>query len=470
MDYFPIFTRLVDKLCLVVGGGEIALRKVELLLDAGANIRVVARRAIPELQQRAEEGRIELILADYDPKHIEDVDLVIAATNVRDVNQAVTEDANARRLFVNVVDDGKRSSFIVPGIIDRGPLGIAIGTSGAAPVLARLLRGKLESTIPHGYGDLARLAQKFRQKVKATIPPGPQRKAFWEEVFEGDVAERVFAGQTDVAEERFLRMLQSFGESTERVGEVYLIGAGPGDPDLLTLRAIRLMEKADVAVYDRLVSKEVMNMVRRDATRIYVGKERANHCVPQSEINQLLVDLARKGKRIVRVKGGDPYIFGRGGEEAEALVEAGIPFQVVPGVTTASATASICGIPLTHRDYAQSVTFATGHLKNGELSLSWPALTQASNTLVLYMALKGLRQIAARLVEHGRNADTPVAVVQNVTSDDQKIVIGNLADIADLAEAHGIISPALVIVGEVVRLHAKLNTTADVPQANVSTG
>lgn len=459
MDYMPIFTRLVDKRCLIVGGGEIALRKVKLLLDAGANIRVVAITAIDELVRYANEGRIELELCAYETRHIEDVDLVIAATNIRDVNQAVTEDANAHRLFINVVDDGKRSTFIVPGIIDRGPLGIAVGTSGTAPVLARLLRGKLEAAIPSGYGDLTLLAKKFRQKVKDTIPTGTQRKAFWEDVFEGGVAEEVFAGRMDAAEERFLEKLEGFEKSEHSTGEVYLVGAGPGAPDLLTFRAIRLMEKADVAVYDRLVSKEIMNRVRRDATRIYVGKERDKHCVPQDEINSLLVKLAKEGKRVVRVKGGDPYIFGRGGEEAQALMEAGIPFQVVPGITAAAATSAYCGIPLTHRDYSQSVTFATGHLKNGELSLSWPALTQSRSTLVLYMALKSLRQIAVKLIEHGRSADTPVALVQDATGSNQKVVTGDLTDIADLAESNNIVSPAIVIVGEVVDLYGKLNAT-----------
>ena len=457
MDYMPIFTRLTDKICLVVGGGDIAHRKVELLLAAGANVRVVARSAIAELQEHAAAGRLELSLCEYQADHMDDVDLVIAATNIRDVNEQITQDANTRRVFINVVDDAARSSFIVPSIIDRGPIGIAVGTGGTAPVLARLLRGKLESTIPHAYGELAVLAKKYRQHVKDTIPPGAQRKAFWEEAFEGEVAEKVFAGRQQEAEAAFLDLLENFDKRADAVGAVYLIGAGPGDPDLLTFRAIRLMEKADVAVYDRLVSKEILNLVRRDATRIYVGKERANHCVPQREISQLLVDLAKAGKRVVRVKGGDPYIFGRGGEEALALMQAGIPFQVVPGITSASATAAYCGIPLTHRDYAQSVTFATGHLKDGQLALSWPALTEANNTLILYMALKGLRLIASNLVAHGRSANTPVALVQNATHTDQKIVIGDLATIADLSEQHAIVSPAIVIVGEVVHLYEQLN-------------
>ncbi len=449
----PIFTRLRGKRCLVVGGGEIALRKIHLLLDAGAGIRVVARSAKPELQELADEGRLELILAEYESHHMDEVDLVVAATDINDVNQRVCDDAEERRLFVNVVDDVERSSFIVPGIVDRGLLGIAVGTSGAAPVLARLLRGKIEAVVPHGYEELTAIARKYRDKVKETIPPGPQRKAFWEEVFEGDIAERVFAGQPEVAEERLLELLENFDKHADGIGEVYLIGAGPGDPDLMTFRAIRLMEKADVALYDRLVSKAIMNMVRRDADRIYVGKSREKHCVPQDQINELLVELAREGKRVVRIKGGDPYTFGRGGEEAQALVEAGIPFQVVPGITTASAASSYCGIPLTHRDHAQSVTFATGHLEDGKPALSWSALTEHSNTLVLYMALRGLRQIATGLIEHGREAATPVALVENATRGEQRVFIGDLSNIADIAEQNDVKPPAIVIVGDVVNLY-----------------
>ena len=461
MEYMPIFTRLDNKECLVVGGGDVALRKIELLMQAGANVRVVTKHAHPEINRHAENRDLVLSLTSYRPEFITDVDLVIAATSDRELNRKISEDASERNLFVNVVDDVQLSSFIVPSIVDRKPVTIAVSTGGASPVLARLLRNKLESLIPHAYGKLTTLASRYRDEVKSSLTGSSARKAFWEEVFEGVVAEKVFAGDIDAANSRLQQLLKEFVSGRVSQGEVYLVGAGPGDPELLTLRALRLIQKADVVIYDRLVSPEILSMVRRDASKVYVGKERNHHCVPQHEINTLLVKLAGEGKRVLRLKGGDPYIFGRGGEEAESLVQAGVTFQVVPGITSAAGASTYCGIPLTHRDYAQSVTFATGHLKDGRLALEWSALAQPQNTLVIYMGLGSLKEIAAKLVEHDRGEDTPVAVIHRATLTEQTVVIGNLGNIAKRVVAQGLTSPVIIIVGEVVCLYDRLNPNTE---------
>jgi uroporphyrin-III C-methyltransferase/precorrin-2 dehydrogenase/sirohydrochlorin ferrochelatase len=316
------------------------------------------------------------------------------------------------------------------------------------------LRGKIEALIPHRYGALARLAAKYRDRVKAGVPKGPSRKAFWEEVFEGDVAEQVLCGNQEAAEKQLQELIEE-GQAPQK-GEVYLVGAGPGDPDLLTFRALRLMQKADIVIYDRLVSKDILNLVRRDADRMYVGKEASNHCVPQDQINELLYKLAKEGKRVLRLKGGDPFIFGRGGEEAEKLFAEGISFQVVPGITSASGASTYCGIPLTHRDYAQSVTFATGHLKNDAVDLDWPSLARENQTLVIYMGLGGLKIITKQLITHGLPADTPVAVIYKATQYDQRVLVSDLMQVVQKVEDEKMRSPSLLIIGQVVKLHDKL--------------
>ena len=410
MDYLPIFTKLSDKHCLIVGGGNVAERKLSLLIEAGAQVTLVApsiNESIRELIKNDSQISLNLIEDDYNSSLMDGMDLVVAATDDQALNEAVSHDAAERHIFVNVVDNPSLCTFIMPAIIDRSPVTIAIGTGGAAPVLARLLRGKIEALIPHRFGALAGLAAKYRERVKTALPKGPIRKAFWEEIFEGAVAEQVFSGNQAEAEQQLEARIDQ-GCSAQQ-GEVYLVGAGPGDPDLLSFRALRLMQKADIVIYDRLVSKEILNLVRRDADRLYVGKEASNHCVPQSQINELLYKLAKEGKRVLRLKGGDPYIFGRGGEEAEELFAEGVPFQVVPGITAASGASTYCGIPLTHRDYAQSVTFATGHLKNDAVDLDWPSLARENQTLVIYMGLGGLKVISRELIAHGLPADTPVA-------------------------------------------------------------
>ncbi len=453
MDYFPIFTNLSEKHCLLVGGGDVAERKLSLLLDAGARVTLVAP-SINESIKSMNVASLNLIEANYNSRLMNAIDLVIAATDDQVLNETISLDAAERHIFVNVVDSPNLCTFIVPAIIDRSPVTIAVGTGGTAPVLARLLRGKIEALIPHRYGALAGLAAKYRDRVKAAVPKGPSRKAFWEEVFEGDVAEQVLCGNQEAAEKQLQELIEE-GQAPQK-GEVYLVGAGPGDPDLLTFRALRLMQKADIVIYDRLVSKDILNLVRRDADRMYVGKEASNHCVPQDQINELLYKLAKEGKRVLRLKGGDPFIFGRGGEEAEKLFAEGISFQVVPGITAASGASTYCGIPLTHRDYAQSVTFATGHLKNDAVDLDWPSLARENQTLVIYMGLGGLKIITKQLITHGLPADTPVAVIYKATQYDQRVLVSDLMQVVQKVEDEKMRPPSLLIIGQVVKLHDKL--------------
>ncbi|MFK0345965.1 siroheme synthase CysG [Pseudomonas asiatica] len=454
MDYLPLFHKLQGGRVLVVGGGEIALRKARLLADAGAALRVVAPDVDGQLAALAREGGGEVLVRGYQAADLVGCRLVIAATDDPGLNAQVSADAQALSLPVNVVDAPALCTVIFPAIVDRSPLVVAVSSGGDAPVLARLIRAKLEAWIPSAYGELAGLAARFRDKVKALYPDVNQRRGFWETVFQGPIAERQLAGQGAEAE----RLLQAMvdGAPVQQGGEVYLVGAGPGDPDLLTFRALRLMQQADVVLYDRLVAPAIIEMCRRDAERIYVGKRRADHAVPQDQINRLLVDLARQGKRVLRLKGGDPFIFGRGGEEIEELAEHGIPFQVVPGITAASGCSAYGGIPLTHRDYAQSVRFVTGHLKDGTSNLPWHDLVAPAQTLVFYMGLVGLPTICAELIRHGRAASTPAALVQQGTTRNQRVFTGTLADLPELVAQHEVHAPTLVIVGEVVQLRDKL--------------
>jgi uroporphyrin-III C-methyltransferase / precorrin-2 dehydrogenase / sirohydrochlorin ferrochelatase len=454
MEFLPIFLNLRDQLALVVGGGEVAVRKVALLREAGARVRVVSPALAAPLAAEAAAAAIEFHQRPFGEGDLADVALVIAATNNAEVNQRVATLARQRRIPVNVVDNPDLGSFIMPSIIDRSPVQIAVSTGGASPVLARLLRARLEAAIPAAYGRLGALVERFRDRVKARFGEVNGRRGFWESVLQGPIAELVFSGQDQQAEAELERAL-AVGMIDAR-GEVYLVGGGPGDPDLLTFRALRLMQQADVIVHDRLISAEVLALCRRDAERIYVGKERDNHTVPQEEINQLLVDLARQGRRVCRLKGGDPFIFGRGGEEIETLTENGITFQVVPGITAALGSSAYAGIPLTHRDYSQAVTFVTGHLKDGTTNLNWHALAQPNQTVVFYMGLKGLPEITRQLMAHGMVATMPVALVQQATTPRQRVFTATLATINEILAHETIKPPTLIIVGEVVKLHERL--------------
>ncbi len=456
MDYFPIFIDIKSKRCLVVGGGGVAERKTASLLKSGADVVLIAPSLTNSLSSWRDAGQLTHIDREFDDKDLAGAYLVIAATNNKQVNRRIAELADNQRIPVNVADQPKLCSFIVPSVIDRSPVVVAVSTGGASPVLARLIRSRLESMIPSGYGHLAKLCSHFRQRVKETFSNPTDRRLFWDRVLDGGVAERVFSGH---AEEANQLMEKALGEAQEfdGMGEVYLVGAGPGDPDLLTFRALRLMQQADVVVYDRLVAKPILEMTRHDAEHIYVGKERDKHTMRQEEINKLLARLAKAGKRVVRLKGGDPFIFGRGGEEIDTLAEEGVPFQVIPGITAAAGCASYAGIPLTHRDYAQSVTFVTGHLKDGTMNLNWEMLAQPNQTTVFYMGLVGLPVICKELQAHGVASDMPIALVQQGTTQMQRVFTGTLSNIQEIVEREKPKPPTLIIVGRVVELQEKLS-------------
>jgi uroporphyrin-III C-methyltransferase/precorrin-2 dehydrogenase/sirohydrochlorin ferrochelatase len=456
MDYLPLFFDLREREVLLIGGGAVALRKARLLLQAGARITLVSHRVLPELETLLELNRGLVIIGEYHPELLAGKVLAVAATDDDRLNERVHFDASEQNVPVNVVDTPALCTFVFPAIVDRSPIVIGISSAGRSPVLARLLRAKLESWIPTGYGRLGQLVGRFRDRVKARFGSVEERRLFWEAVLQGPVAERVFAGQEGAAEALLEQQIEQ-GRARRPVGEVYLVGAGPGDPELLTFKALRLMQQADVVLYDRLVSPEVLELCRRDADRVYVGKQRDNHVVPQEGINQLLIDYARAGKRVVRLKGGDPFIFGRGGEELARLKQAGIPFQVVPGITAASACSTYAGIPLTHRDYAQSVKFVTGQLKNRTSELDFAELVHPNQTIVFYMGLHTLERLCDGLIRHGKPAATPVAIVSKGTAREQRVLTGTLDTIvAQQAEAQ-LPPPSLVIVGEVVALQPQLS-------------
>ena len=457
MDYLPIFLKVEDRQCLVVGGGKVAARKVMLLKRAGARITIVSPQLCDELRTLSERGAVTHVAREFLDGDLHDCVLVIAATDEKAVNRRVSELANTQRIPVNAVDSPDLCSFIMPSIIDRSPVQIAVSTGGASPVLARLLRSRLESFIPAAYGRLAQLVDDYRERVKQRFKVPDQRRYFWENILQGRVAELLFAGHEEKARTALQEAINDTDAHYNDPGEVYLVGAGPGDPDLITFRALRLMQQADVVVYDRLVSEPVLDMVRRDAELIYAGKARDQHTLSQETINQLLVRLAREGKRVLRLKGGDPFIFGRGGEEIETLAGEGIPFQVVPGITAASGCASYAGIPLTHRDYAQSCIFVTGHLKDGSVDLDWERLAKPAQTIVFYMGLHSIPAISRELVAHGLPETTPVALVQQGTTRDQRVYIETLGSMQDLAERETLKPPTIIIVGEVVSLHEKLS-------------
>ena len=455
MDVLPLFLNLKNQPCLVVGAGAIAARKIELLIQSGANITVVACEIGSHVQQLHVQNAFNIIQREFAPDDVLGMRLVIAATNLMAVNTRVAAAANHHHLLVNVVDTPELCNFIFPAIVDRSPILIAISTGGSSPVLARLLRAKVETVIPAAYGLLAKLAEQWRSRVKAHFAEPSQRRIFWEQVLQGRIAELVLSGHITAAEQQLEESLQQ-AEPKLAQGEVYLVGAGPGDPDLLTFRALRLMQQADVIVYDRLVSKEILELSRRDAEKIYVGKQRENHSLPQESINELLANLALAGKRVVRLKGGDPFIFGRGGEEIETLMQLGINFQVVPGITAASGCASYAGIPLTHRDHAQSCIFVTGHKKDGSIDLNWQQLAMHQQTVVIYMGLVGLEIICQQLIAHGCPANQAIAIIQQGTTQQQKVLTGTLADMPEKVIAANLKAPTLIIIGSVVNLHQQL--------------
>ena len=460
MEHLPIFINLKQKPVLVVGGGDIALRKINLLIKAQASVNCLSLLFCDGIVSLSADNSVNLIQKSFEPDDIKNYSIIIASTDDSLVNSSISELAKKANIPVNVVDSPELSSFIMPSIVDRSPVIIAVSSAGKAPVLARIIRAKLETVIPSAYGLLAEIAGEYRQKVKNRFSNIKDRRAFWELAFSGVIAEKVFSGRINEARGDIEVQLENSVEID--LGEVYLVGAGPGDPDLLTFKALRLIQQADVVLYDRLVSKGVMELVRRDSELIYVGKKGgSDESTRQEDINEQLVKLAKSGKRVCRLKGGDPFIFGRGGEEIESLSEHGIPFQVVPGITAASGCSSYAGIPLTHRDYSQSCRFVTAHLKNGTTNLPWEEFVIDQQTIVFYMALSGANYICQKLMEHGMDKNMPIAIIEKGTMPEQKVYISSLTKLPDLLAKENIHAPTLMIVGEVVKLNEKLNWYGD---------
>ena len=462
MQALPIFFNVKNRHCVVIGGGDVAMRKVSMLLKASAAITLYSPEICHELEDLVSTEKIKYVQTNFKPNQLHGACMVIAATDDEAVNMTVSVAAKAQNIPVNVVDAPDLCTFTMGSIIDRSPVVIAISSEGNAPVLARYIRAKIETMLPATYGRIADIAGEFRDQVKAKFATTQARRIFWEGVLQGSFVERVLSGQEQAAREQLADLIND-ADANKNQGEVFLVGGGPGDPDLLTFRALRLMQQCDVCVYDKLVSPEVMELVRRDAELIFVGKSRDQHTMPQEEINELLAKLALQGKRVLRVKGGDPFIFGRGGEEIETLMQHGVPFQVVPGITAANGVSSYAGIPLTHRDYAQACLFITGHLRAKDntkeltVDLDWLAMARPKQTVVIYMGLVGLNQICAQLIAHGVSPHMPAAVVQQGTTQRQKVVTGTLFDLADKVEAAKLKPPSLIIVGEVVKLRETLN-------------
>ncbi|NQU61953.1 MAG: uroporphyrinogen-III C-methyltransferase [Rhodospirillales bacterium] len=458
MNHFPIFLDIKGRPVVVVGGGEIAARRVEMAVRAGARVTVIASEACPALEEIALKDGVERQAREFDPSDLQGCVIVLVATDDEDLNKRVSSLAQDAGIPVNVADRLSLCTFIMPAIIDRSPLLVAVSSGGEAPILSRVLKARLETFVPAGLGRLARFARGLRDKVQAAIPNAVKRRRFWEDFIDGPIAEYVLSGKEEAAQELVEKALEKAGPGEgEPDGEVYLVGSGPGDPDLLTFRALRLMQQADVVLHDRLVPDGILDLVRRDAERVFVGKKPGDHTMRQEEISQLMVTLARQGKRVLRLKSGDPFVFGRGGEEIEALAEEGIAFQVVPGVSAANGCASYAGIPLTHRDHAHSCVFVTGHMKDGAIDLNWGQLIQPRQTLVVYMGLSSLPKLTGKLIEHGADPKTPAAIVDNGTREGQRVVDGTLGDIAEKAAKAVLSGPAVIIVGSVVKLREKLS-------------
>lgn len=460
MDYFPAFLDLNDRRCLVVGGGAIALRKVRLLSDAGASLTIVAPEVCDDLRVLAAEYKHQILERVFHPDDVSGQWLVVSASGDPAVESAVFERANAAGVFCNGVDDKANCSYITPAIVDRSPIVVAISSGGAAPVLARKLRAQIETLLPFGIADLGALARDWRGQAKSVFEDILSRRRFWERVFDGRAATLAANGDIAAADAEIDRLMHDSGNHSR--GEAWLVGAGPGDPGLLTIKALQAMQTADVILYDRLVSRDVLKLARRDADLISVGKTPGSALNSQDEINTKLVELVAAGKRVCRLKGGDPFIFGRGGEEAEALWAAGFSCEVVPGITAAAGCAASAGIPLTHRDWSQSVTFVTAHGKDSVDSLDWAALARGRQTLAFYMAVRRFPDLMNRLVAQGRSADTPVAIIEKGTTPEQRVIRGALGQLTLLAEAHQITSPAMLLVGEVAALGKSRTNGEDV--------
>lgn len=456
MNYFPVFFDLKDQPVLVVGAGEVALRKVLLLERSGALITVVAPEVAPELKARAARGALTLEIREFVPGDLDGARLVVVATSRRAVNRWIAKLSDAQRIPVNVVDDREASRFIVPAIVDRDPVLVAISTGGTSPVLARRLRERLEAFIPKRFGELALWLRGLRQASLERLRDTRERRRFFEAIVDGPAARRFIDGDGRGALRIAQQLLGTTSVAPRPFGDVALVGAGPGDPELLTLKALRALQDADVILHDRLVAPAILDFARRDAALISVGKSAGGISTSQQEINELLIEYAKQGRRVVRLKGGDPFIFGRGGEELEALARAGINFSVIPGVTAALGIAAYAGIPLTHRQYAHSVSFVTGHADKDGKEPDWRALASPGTTAVFYMGLARLEHILQQLLDHGTTPDRPAAIVAHGTMPNQRVITATVGTLGALAAPAELESPALLVVGEVVALQSTL--------------
>lgn len=459
MDHLPIFLNVKGQRALVVGGGTLAARKADLLVRAGCELTVLAPEMNDDLARVVAEHKITRKTGELSADDVDGCVIVFGASADSTINLKLHELATAAGILVNISDTTDLCDFIMPAIVDRSPLLIAISSGGATPLLTRMLKARFETTIPAAYGRLAEFAGSYRDRVKKAITNMARRRRFWETMIAGPVAEHIFSGQDEQAVSLMDDLLKDAAAGGDQLprGEVYLVGTGPGDPDLLTFRALRLMQQADVVLYDRLIGEGILNLVRRDASRIYVGKMKKDHSVAQEDISEMLIRLAREGKRVLRLKGGDPFVFGRGGEEIATLAENGISFQVIPGVTAANGCAAYAGIPLTHRDHAQGYIVVTGHEKDGELNLDWDSLLQPRRTVVIYMGLTSLGTITKGFLSHGADPETPAAVIENGTRAGQRVITGTLQTLLEKTDEAQIKSPALIIVGSVVTLRDKLS-------------
>ena len=456
MSYLPLFIETTGKKCLIVGGGKVASRKLIPILKAKMKVTLISPEVIEEIALNFHKNKnLKIIKRKFKPEDIEDQFLIIAATNEKTTNQKIAKLSKDNNILVNMAEDSLSGNTLIPSVVDRDPIKIAVSSGAASPILTRLVKTKLETVIPYSFSKLADIMMEYRDVVKKNFLKISDRRKFWEVFLDGPVSEMVLSGHIDKAKKALDESLKE-NKFLEKTGEVYLVGAGPGDPELLSFKALRLMQKADIVIYDRLVSRPIMNLIRQDAEKIYVGKQRADHAMPQENINQLLARLALEGKKVLRLKGGDPFIFGRGGEEIESLIKDDIPFQIVPGITAASGCASYAGIPLTHRDHSQACIFVTGHLRDGTVNLNWEMLAHEKQTLIFYMGMHGSKIICEELIKHGLSDETPAALIVKGTTEDQEVIIGDLKNMPKIIMERKIVPPTLLIIGDVVKLHNKL--------------
>tara|TARA_B100000424_G_C22906032_1_gene481931 strand:+ start:10 stop:1437 length:1428 start_codon:yes stop_codon:yes gene_type:complete len=456
MSYLPLFIETTGKKCLIVGGGKVASRKLIPILKTKMKVTLISPEVIEEIELNFQKNKnLKIIKRKFEPEDIEGQFLIIAATNEKTTNQKIAKLSKDNNILVNMAEDSLSGNTLIPSVVDRDPIKIAVSSGAASPILTRLVKTKLETVIPYSFSKLADIMMEYRDVVKKNFLKISDRRKFWEVFLDGPVSEMVLSGHIDKAKKALDESLKE-NKFLEKTGEVYLVGAGPGDPELLSFKALRLMQKADIVIYDRLVSRPIMNLIRQDAEKIYVGKQRADHAMPQENINQLLARLALEGKKVLRLKGGDPFIFGRGGEEIESLIKDDIPFQIVPGITAASGCASYAGIPLTHRDYSQACIFVTGHLRDGTVNLNWEMLAHEKQTLIFYMGMHGSKIICEELIKHGLSDETPAALIVKGTTEDQEVIIGNLKNMPEIIMDRKIVPPTLLIIGDVVKLHNKL--------------